>query len=143
MQKLLLTAFVVLAGFLIPHYAFAVTTLEAIFCTLGSLVGQLTPIIAALALLAFFWGLAMYLFSLSAGEGSTSHSTYGMPASGQSKRQGTTIMLYGVIVLFVMVSVWGIVAILQQTFELQGGGTIQPPRILEERIQPPTTPSCR
>lgn len=129
------------SAFLMPFSAFAVDTIQRIFCTLGQLVATATPIVAGLSLLAFFWGLAMYLFSLSAGEGSSSHSTYGMPSTPQGKRAGRTIMLYGVIVLFVMVSVWGLVKILQATFGITGGENITPPRLTSEPITIPQ-PSC-
>ena len=104
-------------------------TLFNLLCTVGQLVGAATPIIAGLALLAFFWGLAMYLFSLSGGEGTAAHSMYGAPATPQNKQRGKTIMIYGIIVLFVMVSIWGIVSILQNTFGVGSGGSIRPPTI--------------
>ena len=128
-------------AFLMPLSAFAVDTLQIVLCKLGQLVATATPIVAGLSLLAFFWGLAMYLFSLSAGEGSSSHSTYGMPSTPQGKRAGRTIMLYGIIVLFVMVSVWGLVKILQATFGITGEEPIRPPTIGDVRVTIPA-PSC-
>ena len=128
-----------LCAVLLPNVAFAeTTTLTDIFCKIGTLVDLVTPIVAALALLAFFWGLTMYLFSLSGGEGSTAHSSYGMPATPQNKTQGRTIMVYGVIVLFVMFSIWGIVNLLQNSFGV-GNGQITPPSL--PGVPAPSIPS--
>jgi len=61
----------------------------------GELIGILLPIVVALALLFFFWGLAKFIL-----------------ASGDedAKDQGKRIMIWGVVALFVMASVWGLVA---------------------------------
>ena len=70
---------------------------------IGDLIGFATPIVVALALLYFFWGLAKYI--LSAGE-------------KESKDEGRKIMIWGIIALFVMVSVWGIINVVRDTFNL-------------------------
>ncbi len=69
----------------------------------GDLINLATPIVVALALLYFFWGLAKYI--LAAGE-------------KDSKDEGRKIMIWGVIALFVMVSVWGIINVVRDTFNL-------------------------
>jgi ABC-type proline/glycine betaine transport system permease subunit len=59
------------------------------------------PIILSFALLVFFWGLAKMVWH------------------GGNERQyaeGRSIAFYGVIALFVMLSVWGIVSVLENTF---------------------------
>lgn len=61
------------------------------------------------AILAFFWGLIKYLFSV-----------------GEQKQEGLKIMFYGVIAIFVMVSIWGIIRLLQNTFGVAGGTAIVP-----------------
>ena len=87
-----------------PAYVFAAQTLTQVFRTIGELIGTLTPIIVALALMAFFWGLAMYVLNFS--------------GEDKDKKKGRDMMVYGLLVLFVMVSVWGIVNILQSTFNI-------------------------
>lgn len=114
--------------FLIPSVAFAVTTLQEILTTVGGLINQATPIVAGLALLAFFWGLAMYLFGVGTDSGAASHSMFGAPATA-SKRDGRSLMIMGIFSLFVIVSVWGLVNVLQVTFGLDGTTTIQAPCI--------------
>jgi uncharacterized membrane-anchored protein len=93
------------ALFAAPFMALAAgTELGDIFEKLGDLVQTLTPVIVAIALLAFFWGLAMYVLSFSGDD--------------KEKKKGRDMMIYGVIVLFVMVSVWGLVQVLQNTFDI-------------------------
>jgi len=85
------------ALFLLPAMAFAQSLgnidniLQSVLRILQS---TLLPIVAALALIYFFWGLAKFI--LSAGD-------------EEARKQGQRIMLWGVVALFVMVSVWGIV----------------------------------
>ena len=63
-----------------------------------------------IALLGFFWGLAMFIFSAGAGD--------------EGKRaEARSIMIYGVIALFVMVSVWGLVGFLGNTVGITPGQT--------------------
>lgn len=59
------------------------------------------PLIVGLILIAFLWGLAKFVFNLG---------------SSENAAEGKTIMLWGVIALAVAVSVWGLVAILVNTF---------------------------
>lgn len=81
--------------------------------TLGGLINFAMPIVVALALLAFFWGLAIYIFNFS--------------GKDDDKKKGRDIMVYGVIVLFVMLSIWGIVNILRETFDLTSSQAITVP----------------
>jgi hypothetical protein len=71
--------------------------------TLGSLVDNLLLIISgligvlvALSVVVFFYGMAMYVFRM--GSGST-----------ESHQSGYQLMIWGVVVFFVMASVWGII----------------------------------
>ena len=65
--------------------------------------GYLIPIVFSLALLYFLYGVANYIYK--AGD-------------VKSRQEGINIMLWGIIGLFVMTSVWGLVNILRGTFEL-------------------------
>ncbi|MBX9765254.1 hypothetical protein K2X83_01290 [Patescibacteria group bacterium] len=116
---------------LFPFAAFAgEPTLFSVLCTVVSLVDLATPIVVALALLGFFWGLAMYIFTLGSG------------GEDKDKKKGREIMTYGVIVFFVMLSIWGIVNMLQETFGVSSG-VITPPTF--QGVPPPQfapTPSC-
>lgn len=110
----------------LPVSVFAAQTLSQVFTTVGELIGTLTPIIVALALMAFFWGLAMYVLNFS--------------GEDKDKKKGRDMMVYGLLVLFVMVSVWGIVNILQQTFSINDAesrlGSSDIPRVDVPQVQP-------
>ncbi|MBN2094019.1 MAG: hypothetical protein JW740_01460 [Candidatus Zambryskibacteria bacterium] len=56
----------------------------------------LIPIAFTLALLLFFWGVVKYIWSV-----------------GTEKEQGKKVMVWGIVALFVMSSVWGLVAFLR------------------------------
>jgi len=77
--------------------------IEGILVTIGDLINLATPIVVALALLYFFWGLASYI--LKAGED-----------DGRKKARDT--MIWGILALFVMVSVWGIINVVRDTFDI-------------------------
>ena len=87
---------------------------DSVLDTFGSIIGTATPIVVALALLFFFWGLAMYIMN---------------SGDEEKKGEGRNIMLWGIIALFVMVSVWGLVNLLANTFEVNDGSTIDIPSV--------------
>lgn len=98
-----------IAGTLVfaPFAAFAVERLDNILRTFNNLIATATPIVVAFALLGFFWGLAIYIFN--AGD-------------EKKKSQGRNIMIWGVLALFVMLSVFGIIGVLQTTLGVQNVG---------------------
>ena len=82
--------------------------IETFIKDIGKLVQTLTVIMAGLALLVFFWGLVKFI--AKAGDES-------------AKEEGRRLMIWGVIALFVMVSVWGIILFIQTNLGIFGGGT--------------------
>jgi len=103
----------ILAGlsFMFPMVSLAATggtDLTSLILKVSDWIQLLTPIVIALALLYFFYGLARYI--LNAG-------------NEEKKAEGKNIMIYGIIALFVMVSVWGLVSILVTTLGITTGGT--------------------
>jgi len=73
-----------------------------------SIFGAFVPVIFGVALVLFLWGITQYLM----------HSD-----NEQMRTQGKNFMIWGIICLFVMVSVWGLVSILTSTF---GVGNVIP-----------------
>lgn len=82
--------------------------------TVGNLLGMLIPIILTLAIIYFMWGVLQYV-------------TKGKDASGQAEARNT--MLWGIIAIAVMVSIWGLVGILRDTFNISDNGTIPVPHL--------------
>lgn len=77
-----------------------------IITPIGNIIRLLIPIVFALALLFFFWGLAQYI--LNAGD------------EGK-KEEGRNKMIWGIVALFVMASVWGLVRFLGDSVGITAG----------------------
>jgi cation transporter-like permease len=69
------------------------TNVSNLVGSIGGIVNQVIPILFALALLGFFYGLVKFIFG-----------------SDDGKEQAKKTMIWGVVALFVMASVWGLVA---------------------------------
>ncbi len=78
-----------------------ITDFKSFIDIILGILALLVPIIFTLALLYFFWGVAQFI--LSAGD-TTKHE------------EGKTMMTWGIVALFVMFSVWGIIKMLLNTF---------------------------
>jgi heme/copper-type cytochrome/quinol oxidase subunit 4 len=103
------TSFSALAvALILPTIADAVTLAHTLKVVSG-IINAVIPIILALAVLLFFWGLAMYMLK-----------------AGEEKQEGINIMIMGTIAIFVMVSIWGIIRVLQQTFQVDSAKPIIP-----------------
>lgn len=113
MKRTLITAGATLATVLSPMVAFAANA-QTILDEISRLIGLATPIVVALALLYFFWGLANYI--LNSGD-------------DKKKDEGKRIMIWGIIALFVMVSVWGIVNVIQDTFNINSQQSVNVPYV--------------
>lgn len=93
------------------QWVYGGTTLSNVLLTFSNLINIAIPIVLALAVLYFFWGLAQYVLN---------------SANEEKKEEGRTIMIYGIIALFVMVSVWGLIRMLQTTFNVGDQNPIIP-----------------
>jgi hypothetical protein len=69
---------------------------------IGGILGPIVPLLIGLGVVVFIYGVLILMFS----EG------------GEKKEDGKKFMLWGIIGIFVMVSVWGLVAVLTSTFNL-------------------------
>ncbi len=105
----------------LPAFAFAqtvgegLTNVQTIVNKIGDIVELLIPIVFAIALLVFFWGLVKFI--LSAGD-------------EDAKETGKRIMIWGIIALFVMSAVWGLVRLLASTLGINTNDTtITPPSV--------------
>ena len=82
--------------------------------SIKTVVGLALPVVIGIALLGFFWGLMKFIFSAG---------------NEESKADGKKIMIYGIIALFVMVSVWGLVGFIASATGVQTGGTASVPGV--------------
>jgi len=86
---------------LLPRFVFAETVQGILTRLFNTLVNPALAILTGLAVLVFLWGLVKFI--LRAG-------------SEQGREEGKQVMLWGIIGLFVLVSFWGIVLMLQGEF---------------------------
>lgn len=92
------------------------TPLGGLMLRILRIVDLLFPIVGALALIWFFWGIIQYVLK---GE------------NIEKREQSRDFMIYAVIAFFVMFSIWGLVHIIQNTFFfglLPGTGLLLDPR---------------
>ncbi len=102
MKKILTGA--LLAAAVLPIVASAqFTDFDTALSTVVRWIQRIIPFILLLATLYFFWGLTKFILNAGNEE-----------AQGQAKQ----IMIWGVVAVFVMVSFWGLVGFLSQTFRL-------------------------
>jgi len=87
-----------------PVFAATPTTFEQLINNvfIGGLLRPIVPLLIGLAVVVFIYGVLILMFS----------------DSGEKKEEGKQYMLWGIIGIFVMVSVWGLVNILKGTFDL-------------------------
>jgi hypothetical protein len=75
--------------------------IKGLITSFGNIVSILIPISVGVALLVFFWGLVTYIYK--------SDNVAG-------KDEGKNKMIWGIVALFVMVSVWGLIQFMQVQF---------------------------
>lgn len=95
-----------------------ITSIQDLIVAVGNIVGLLIPLTAACALLFFFWGLVGFI----------QHA-----GDEKAVTEGRRKMLWGIIVLFIITSVWGIVGFIEG--DLFGGST---PRTIPVNSRPLT-----
>lgn len=94
-----------------PMVAMA-ATFGGIINTISNIISAIVPLLIAIALVVFIWGVIKYI-------------TAGDDAEKRSAARNTII--YGIIGLFAIVAVWGLVNVIADTFGIQTGGTINRP----------------
>jgi len=107
------TAILVLAA---PLVASAQSSFGAIdiISTLRNVIAATIPLVITLGLLVFLWGLLRYISKAG---------------NENAMEEGRRLMLWGIITLFVMVSVWGLVGIINTATGIPQGGGIRIPQL--------------
>jgi len=107
--------------FIIPFIVFAAPkNITDIINLLIGIIKQASILVVALALLFFFWGLAKFI--LQAG-------------NEEKKNEGRQIMVWGIIALFIMISVWGIITVLENTFFRDSSGNTNIPSSSKQKLK--------
>ena len=88
------------AAYVYPHRSTSSDLTDIIFLLID-LIDQALIVVVALALLFFLWGLMKFVLNAD---------------NEEKRKEGKSVMIWGIIALFVMISVWGIVGILVNTF---------------------------
>ncbi len=97
---------------LFPAVAFAQTLdfVQQIIATLMGIAGMLVPIALGAAMVVFFWGLIQYLYK-------------------NNHEEGRKYIIWGLAALFVMVSVWGIIALAQNALDVHNPSAMPAPTL--------------
>lgn len=91
-----------------PAFAFAqnLGNVETFMRSIARLIGLALPMVVALALLGFFYGLMRFIFA---------------KGDDTVRKDARQTMIWGIVALFVMVSVWGLVGFLGSALGIQQG----------------------
>ncbi len=86
----------------VPMISFAATEgIEGIIDTITELLGLVMPLLLSLAVIFFVYALLKYVLK-----------------AGEEKEEARGQMIWGVVILFVMISVWGLVNLLKDSADL-------------------------
>ena len=88
------------AIYLAPLAAMA-ATIQEVIDTIGNIIQSIVPLLITIALIVFIWGVIKYI-TAGADEG--------------EREKARNVIMYGIIGLFAIVAVWGLVAMLKNTF---------------------------
>ena len=88
------------------------TRIDILLSSVGDIVDAALPIVVGIGLLVFMWGLVRFIF-----------------AGAEAKEEGKTLMIWGLVALFVMVSVWGIIRWAGDLFDVDQGADIEVPGV--------------
>lgn len=107
MNKLFL--FAALSLLVLPFTASAQMGVLGIFSGLISLVIAIIPVLLALAVLVFFWGIVKFI----------SHAE-----DVKANEEGKRIIFWGMLTIFVMIAFWGILGWMQTQLNLGNSGSL-------------------
>lgn len=105
--------FAVLVALLVPAVASAATLTETLVF-ISTFLNGVIGLFITLAIVVFFWGLIKYLWSMET----------------ESAHESLKIMFWGIISIFVMVSIWGIIRLLQNTLKVTSTDPVIPKGIV-------------
>ena len=102
-----------LATLLLPVVLSAATLTDTLVF-LSTFLNGVIGLFITLAIVVFFWGLIKYLWSMDT----------------ETAHESLKIMFWGIIAIFVMVSIWGIIRLLQSTLKVTSTDPVIPKGIV-------------
>ena len=109
MHKRIAISSLAVASALLPLLASAQTLNETLLFV-STLLNGVIGLFITLAIVVFFWGLIKYLWSIDS----------------ENAQEGIKIMFWGIVAVFVMVSIWGIIKLLQNSLRVTSIDPIVP-----------------
>ena len=97
---------------LLPHFTLAVTTVNKLASKFTKWMNLLIPILIGLGLLYFIWNVISLIRSEDEGK----------------REEAKKGMWWGIVAMFVIVSIWGIISFVGGSLEIDQGGTFVPPK---------------
>ena len=88
-------------------------TLFGLLCRIGQLLNAIVPVLIALAVVYFVWGVVQFMIS----------------QDEEAKTRGKNKIIYGIIGLAVIIGLWGLVNLLGNTFGLNNSGNVELPTV--------------
>ena len=99
---------------LLPATIFAATNISEVIGVGTSILRNVIVFLIGLSMVYFFWGIAEFI---------------GKSGDETARTEGKQRMLWGIIALFVTVSVWGLVGVISSSFKIDPGGTQPAPHL--------------
>lgn len=118
MRKITLSTIATSAALFLPLVASA-QSITSVTTLVSSLINYAIGILIGVAIIAFFVGLIRYLFTSKAED---------------ARKGAVKLMVYGILAIAVMLSVYGLVRLLQNTFGVGNGTPVPPPSIGQLQI---------
>ena len=104
-------------GLLLPLFAHA--DVFDVLTILTDFFFNIVPVLMALAVLVFFWGIIKFI--AQAGD-------------ERAVEEGKGFIVYGLVGIFVIMTVWGIVGFMQESLGLGGGGAVSDAPTIQTNI---------
>lgn len=99
-------------AFLLPVVVFAqaggAPTVDTVLVRIGNILDTIIPILVTVAVIVFIAGVIQYVIS----------------TDEQAKKTARDRMIYGIIGIFLILSIWGIISLIGNTFGIQQGGAV-------------------
>ncbi|MDO8521140.1 MAG: hypothetical protein Q7S52_03425 [bacterium] len=93
-------------------FAQALSQFQNLVTSIGQIVDMLVPILITLAVVMFFWGLVKYIANAS---------------DETAKEAGKSLMIWGLIAIFIMVALWAILGFVSTQLGIEGNITTGTP----------------